>query len=332
MTTATPTTPGQHPAMLAFLEHLKLRQRFHSARTIGPVLAQFHGWAMRAGFDPLLATADQLADYQTWLVTIYRSPAGKPLAKQTCSTRLAVLRGWYRWCCQTGLACIDPSRHIGVRVPQSRVVIREHLTLQEATAMVQAQAGVVTQKRLGTVRHAEALRNLAALCMTLATGRRISGIMAMRTANLDTARREVRVEQEKGRTGRVLPVAGWAVAVVEQYLREARPLLARGQDTPWLFLNQPGTGPVGRDCLALFLDGVIARTIRENPDLTDLPRKRITWHSLRVSFATMLFSNGCDIRSVNELMLHRNLSTTARYTPIPVEDLRQVFRVAHPRP
>jgi site-specific recombinase XerD len=63
----------------------------------------------------------------------------------------------------------------------------------------------------------------------------------------------------------------------------------------------------------------------------ELPGKRITWHSLRVSFATLLFANGCDIRSVNELLLHRLLSTTAQYTPIPVDDLRQVCRMAHPR-
>jgi integrase/recombinase XerD len=71
--------------------------------------------------------------------------------------------------------------------------------------------------------------------------------------------------------------------------------------------------------------------VAENPDLQELPGKHITWQSLRVSFATLLFANGCAIRSVNELMLHRSLSSTARYTPIPVEDLRQVCRTAHPR-
>ena len=76
---------------------------------------------------------------------------------------------------------------------------------------------------------------------------------------------------------------------------------------------------------------VTARTVADNPDLQELPGKNITWQSLRVSFATLLFANGCAIRSVNELMLHRSLSSTARYTPIPVEDLRQVCRTAHPR-
>jgi len=51
-----------------------------------------------------------------------------------------------------------------------------------------------------------------------------------------------------------------------------------------------------------------------------------------VTFATLLFSNDCPIRSVNELMLHRSLSTTAKYTPIPIEDMRRVWMKAHPRP
>jgi len=324
--------PGLVPAMTAYLEHLVLRSRVLTARSIGQALEQFLGWATGAGVDPLLATAVQLADFQSWLVTVYRSPSGKPLAKTTCSTRLAQVQAWYRWCHGRGVMCIDPSRRIGVRVARSRVVVREYLSLQEATALVQTQAGVVTSTKVGTHTHAEAQRNLAVICLALATGRRIGGMTTLRATDVDLDRRELRVEREKGRTGRVLPVAAWAMAPVAVYLREARPTLARGHDVPWLFLSAPGDGPITRDALRWMLEQVLAKTIRENPDLTDLPRKAITFHALRVSFATLLFSNGCDIRTVNELMLHRCLSTTARYTPIPIEDLRQVCRRAHPRP
>lgn len=323
---------GLIPSMTAYLEHLVLRSRVLTARSTGQALVQFQTWAISTSINPLVATANDLAAFQTWLVTTYRTPQGKPLAKATCATRLAQLQSFYRWAHQRGIIVIDPSTHIGMRVPRSRVVVREYLTLQEATAVVQMQASVVTAASIGTHTHAEALRNLAALCLALATGRRIGGMTTLRMSDVDLSRGELRVEREKGSVGRVLPVANWAMVVIGQYLRDARPLLARGHDTPHLFLNLPGDGPITRDALRWMLEQLIARTIRENPDLTDLPGKRITWHSLRVSFATMLFSNGCDIRSVNELLLHRRLSTTARYTPIPVEDLRQVFRIAHPRP
>jgi len=323
---------GLAPAMTAYLEHLVLRNRVLTARSIGQALEQFQAWAVGAGVDPLLATATQLAAFQSWLVTVYRSPSGKPLAKTTCSTRLAQVQAWYRWAHGRGLICIDPSRTIGVHVPRSRVVVREYLTLQEATALVQTQAGVVAAAKAGTHTHAEAIRNLAAICLSLTTGRRIGGMTTLHVAHLDCARRELRIEREKGITGRVVPVAGWAIDVAALYLSEARPLLTRGHDAPWLFLSAGGDGPITREALRWMLEQLMIRTVAENPDLVELPTKRITWHSLRVSFATLLFSNGCDIRSVNELLLHRQLSTTARYTPIPIEDLRQVFRVAHPRP
>ena len=318
--------------MEAFLDHLALRGKVLTAKSTRQALEQFHGWAESTGLEPLLATARNLDAFRAWLVTTYRTPAGNPLAKATCSTRLAQIQSWYRWCLATGIIAVDPSSKIGLEVTRSRVVIREHLTQQEATALVQTQAATVASTVSGTHTHAEAQRNLAALCLALATGRRIGGMTTVRVADIDLTRRELRVGREKGRTGRVLPVAGWAMDVVGSYLREARSLLSRGQDAPWLFLNLPGDGPITRDALRWMLEQLVARTITDNPDLIDLPGKRITWHSLRISFATMLFSNGCDIRSVNELMLHRSLSTTARYTPIPVEDLRHVFRSAHPRP
>jgi len=320
--------------MDAFLDALRLRGRALTAASTRQSLTQFVGWAQaqRPSVEPLMATAADLAAFQSWLVTTYRTRAGKPLAKTTCCTRLTQVASFYHWMHARGLLAIDPSRQIGVRVPRSRVVVREHMSLQECTALIQTQAGVVTAAPAGTHTHAEALRNLAAICLAIATGRRIGGMTTLRVADLDIARCELRVEREKGSTGRVVPVAGWAMAVASQYMREARPILARGHDAPHLFLNMPGDGPITRDALRWMLEQLVEQTKRQNPDLTDLPGKRITWHSLRVSFATLLFSNGCDIRSVNELLLHACLSTTARYTPVPVENLRQVFRIAHPRP
>ncbi len=324
--------PGLQPAMVAFLQRLILRNRPLTARSVGCALKQFLGWATAARVDPLLATADQLAAFQSWLVTVYRTPNGAPLARTTSSARLSQVKSWYRWAYGYGLIAIDPSRHLGVVSPRSRVVVREYLTLQEATALIQTQAGVVRSTPTGTRAHAEAVRNLAAICLALATGRRIGGMTTLQVADLDGGRKELRIDREKGSTGRVLPIAAWASEAVTRYLREARPLLARGHDSQHLFLNMAGDGPIARPSLSRMLEQLVERTTRENPDLIELPAKHITWHSLRVSFATMLFSNGCDIRSVNELMLHRRLSTTACYTPIPIEDLRQVFRVAHPRP
>ncbi len=63
-----------------------------------------------------------------------------------------------------------------------------------------------------------------------------------------------------------------------------------------------------------------------NPDLDELGRKTITAHSLRVTFASLLFQGGANIRTINELMMHEQLGTTARYTPVELNDLRKVCR------
>jgi site-specific recombinase XerD len=318
------------PAMAAYLDHLSLRNRGLTARAVGQALMQFQGWAAAQGLEPLNATTADCERFQAWLVTDYLSPTVKPLARSTCATRLAYLRSWYRWLHARGVIAIDPSRTIGLRVPRSRVVVREHLEVQEVTALIQTQAGIVATTRPGTHTHAEAQRNLAALALTVATGGRIGGMTTLRASDVDLIRSELRVDREKGRMGRVLPVAGWAMAVVKAYLADARPLLLPEPTSPWLLVGQEGV--VSRDSLGWALTELVRQTIAANPDLEELPGKTISWHSLRVSFATMLFSNGCPIRSVNELMLHRCLSTTAKYTPIPIDDMLQVWRSAHPRP
>jgi site-specific recombinase XerD len=155
-------------------------------------------------------------------------------------------------------------------------------------------------------------------------------VSSFQVAHLDAEQHELRVEREKGKAGRVLPVAAWAVAVVLRYLNEARPLLLKGRASDYLLVSQRANR-LGERAFACLLDTAIAATITRNPDLSELPTKRISTHSLRVTFAVTLFSNGCGIRSLNELMLHANLSTTAQYTPIPLEDLRRVLLQSHPR-
>ena len=320
-----------HPLMVDYIDNLLLRGKDGTALSKAIVLAQFNDYAKERGIEPPAATRDQLEAYQSYLVTIYKTPQMEPLARSTASARISQLKSWYRWLRDRGHLVADPSRSLGVRVATSRVVKKEYLDLGEATALVQTQAGKVVKAKIGTRTHAKALAFLAAICLTLATGRRISGIACMPVAAIDPDHLEVRVEREKGSMGRVLPVAAWAMEVVRWYLHDARPVLTKGQATPWLFVDTSGANPIGVQVLASGLKALVADTIAANPDLEELREKSITWHSLRVSFATLLFQNGCDIRSVNEFLLHRSLSTTAKYTPIPVEDMRSIFRTAHTR-
>lgn len=318
-----------YPLMHAFLDHHRQRGRTNTVVSVDLTLRQFASWCMQEHIDPLRLTRPQADAYLVWLSTA-RTRTGALLARQTVSSRIGTLVAWYDWLEIRGDIIANPAAKLRVRVTKSRVVISEQLSLQEAIAVVQTQAQIVLASPAGSYLRARRMRLLAAICLCLATGRRIGGLLAIQVQHLDVTRCELRVEREKGRVGRIVPVAEWAIAVVKTYLADARPLLLAGRDLPWLFVGNEGA--VTQASLGWALEQLITQTIAANPDLEALPSKSISWHSLRVSYATMLFSNGCPIRSVNELMLHSCLSTTARYTPIPIDDMHRIWRTAHPRP
>lgn len=320
-----------HPAIVAYLDALHAAGKASTAATNAGFLRLFQDWLEPQGIDVLHATPTVLGVYQGWLAQTHRTRSGSALARSTQATAILVVKAMYRWLHRRDAVLVDPAAGIVPPDPPRRLrVAKDHLTLQEATAVIDTLAAQVAEAASGSTTRALRLRDLAAVSLALATGRRCHGLCDLLVAHLDAERRELRVEREKGKAGRVLPIAAWAVAVVDRYQREARPHLLRGQPSAHLLVSQRADRLCPR-AFAFILDGAIAATIARNPDLTDLAAKRISTHSLRVTFAVTLFANGCGIRSLNELMLHTNLTTTAQYTPIPLADLRRVLLAAHPR-
>jgi integrase/recombinase XerD len=330
---ALPPDNGRHPAIVAFLDALRANGKASTASTYDHFLLPFERWLKNAGLDLARASTDQLAGYQLWLSTDRSARLGAVRARSTQRTAVIVVRTLYAWLRKRGHLVHDPAAPlVPPSIPQTLTVRKDHLTLQEATALIQAQAAMIEAHPADSQPRYRALqvRNLAMLSLALATGRRVHGLVSLRLDQIDLQRNEVRVEREKGRMGRVLPVAEWAMATVRRYLTEARPVTLNGVESPWLFVSQMGK-VLCTHAVKDILGEAVAETIKRNPDLTDLPHKRISTHSLRVSFATLLFQGGCNIRSINELMLHQTLSTTAKYTPIPISDLRRILLSAHPR-
>jgi integrase/recombinase XerC len=325
-----------HPAVTAFLASLRAAGRTGSARTYDVYLRLYQTWLAGDGVELLYASREAVTRFQVWLAHTHRRRDGRPLARTTQTTFLIAVRVLYRWLEAQGMVLADPTT--GMLLPRRLrrlTVQKDHLSLQEATALVQSVATTISAGPNDTPHdgpHARALavRNCALIVLALATGRRAAGLVHLALTDVDRERNELRVAREKGRTGRVLPVAAWAMAAVGRYIDTARPLIDRGRGSPWLFPTLHGVR-MSHGAYVEVLRQAVADTIRRNPDLTDLPGKRISTHSLRVTFAVTLFANGCGIRSLNELMLHENLNTTAQYTPIPLEDLRLVLRSVHPR-
>jgi integrase/recombinase XerD len=319
-----------HPWIVAFLDSLHAAGRATTAASYGSVLARFQTWAEAHGIDIATASTEQVAAYQRWLAETPSERTGRMRAKTTQATGIIVVQSWYGWLVRRGHLLRDPTARLIVpSVPDQRTVRKDHLNLQEVTALIQTQAQRVTAQA-GPRDRARESRNLAIISLAVATGRRVQGVVDLQVSDLDRQRMELRVEREKGHVGRVLPVAAWAMAHIGRYLDEDRPWFAHGSDSPWLFVSQRGAALTTR-AIGFIIDEAVLATIAANPDLRDLPRKRISTHSLRVSFATMLFHGGCNIRSINELLLHRNLSTTAAYTPLTTADRRRAILHAHPR-
>ncbi|MBA3845072.1 MAG: tyrosine-type recombinase/integrase [Planctomycetes bacterium] len=320
-----------HQTIEDFITTRELAGRNETARSNRECLTQFQAWLDRAGVVAPSATTDDLEAYQRYLADEYRTPAGLTLALSTQSMRLSAVRSYYAWMERRGMIVANPARPL--RLPKSRghtIVSSDYLTLQETTALLQTQAARVQRYPDGCHRWAQEVRDLAFIAVAIASGRRRGGLRHLQVADLDFQRNEVRCDREKGKPGRVLPVATWAMAVLRIYVKRARPVIVWQKDNGTLFTGDR-TPRLGKPTIMKMLRRIHAETVAACPDLDELPSKRLTPHGLRVTFATLLFAGGCNIRSINELMMHDRLETTSRYTPITFENLRRAVQAAHPR-
>lgn len=323
--------PIDHPAIVAYCDHLTAAGKARTAAGYRIYLRWFAAWTAARCIDLIDATPDDLTAYQVHLAQERRKQDGNPLARSTQATAIITVRSLYDWLHRRNIIVFDPAaRIIPPKPPATLTVATDHLSVDESLALLGTLSDAVAEARPRTTTWAIACRDLTAISLALATGRRCAGLTAIRVADIDRERAEVRVSWEKGKAGRVLPVAAWAMALVAHYIDHARPLLLGATDSPALFPTIRAQQMTPR-AFDVVLQRAIAATIQRHPDLTSLAAKRISTHSLRVTFAVTLFAHGCGIRSLNELLLHASLSTTARYTPIPLEEMRRLLLAHHPR-
>ena len=154
-----------------------------------------------------------------------------------------------------------------------------------------------------------------------ATGLRVSELVGLHPVNIDFQAGFVRT-LGKGSKERMVPIGSKALEALRSYVSGARPSLLKGRGSPYLFLNARGR-PMSRQGFWKILQkyGVMAGI-----------RKRITPHRLRHSFATHLLEGGADLRSVQVMLGHSDISTTQIYTHVNRERLKRIHEKFHPRP
>jgi integrase/recombinase XerD len=249
---------------------------------------------------PERATPERLAAYVA-------SMRARGLAATTIGRRVAALRSFYRHQMLIGARDDNPAAEL--ELPRRARTLPRTLSPGEAERLIEAASGTAPR----------ALRDRALVELMYGAGLRVSEAVGLDRSAVDLERRLVRC-LGKGSKERVVPVGREAVEALRRYLSRGRPFLDR-RHRPELFLNAQG-GALTRAGAFLILRK-LAATAGLEPD-------RVHPHLLRHSFATHLLEGGADLRSVQEMLGHADLSTTERYTHVSDRRRRELFFQAHP--
>jgi integrase/recombinase XerD len=294
------------PAILSFLMHVRVEKGL-SSNTVSAYkrdLTKFEAFAQKRKLSLEAVSRDDLVDF---LAGLYR----QKLESRTVARQLVTLRNFFRFAQVQEMISTDPS--INLESPKIRRSLPGYLRLEEVERLLE-QANVKTP--LG-------LRDRAMLELLYSTGLRVSELIGLRVADLDAKVGCVRCIG-KGDKERIVPVGKKALAIVEKYLRDARPhLFSKGKtvNSPALFVNRRGV-PLSRVGVWKILSAYGRRAGLRVP---------LTPHMLRHSFATHLLERGADLRSVQLMLGHADISTTQIYTHVVEERLKQIYKAHHPR-
>jgi integrase/recombinase XerD len=291
-------------AISLFLTHVKVEKGL-SVNTVAAYrrdLAKFSVFAQKRKLTLTTVSRDDLVDF---LAGMYRDK----LESRTVARHLVTLRNFFRFGQIQELITADPS--LNLESPKIRRTLPGYLKLEEVDRLL-AQPDAKT---------ALGLRDLAMLEVLYSTGLRVSELIGLRVADLDAKVGCIRCIG-KGDKERIVPAGRKALGMAEKYLREARPkLLGKGLTSQALFVNRRG-GSLSRVGVWKILSAYGRRARL---------RVALTPHMLRHSFATHLLERGADLRSVQLMLGHADISTTQIYTHVVEERLKQIYKAHHPR-
>lgn len=289
-----------------FLTYLRANQNYsvHTLESYGLDLSQYLEFLRETGVD----------DIQTVNYLNIRSYLGKlkreELAKTSIARKLSCLRSFFKYLSREGYLANNPI--LTISTPRREKRLPKFLYLEEMNELLN-QPDRTTP--LG-------IRDSAILELFYSSGLRLNEVVTLTLPDLDLSRGYVRVFG-KGSKERLVPLGGAAKRAITRYLADVRPVLLAQSETPVknVFLNYRGTRLSGRSIQRLF-DKYIQRLAL---------KRKISPHTIRHTFATHLLENGADLRVVQELLGHVDLSSTQIYTHLTKERIRAVYMKSHPR-
>jgi integrase/recombinase XerD len=272
-------------------------------------LAQLAAWLQDRGITrPVEVSRPVLVRYQRHLFH-YRKADGEPLSFRSQNTRLLPVRAFFKWAVKNGHVAANPASELELPKVEQRLP-KAALTPAEAEAVL---AVPDTSTPSG-------LRDRVMLEVLYCTGIRRAELAHLNVRDLDHERGTLLVRQGKGKKDRMVPVHARCAGWVARYLTETRPRLAVEPDDGTLFLTVDGT-PFSLDRLT--------QLVREHVKASGVPKDGAC-HLFRHTLATVMLEGGADIRYVQAMLGHAELSTTQIYAQVSIRALQAVHGATHP--
>jgi integrase/recombinase XerD len=297
---------GAVPRPIAnYLRHLEVERRV-AANTLESYRRDLGRLASHATARDLDVAALTRPDLEAFV----RDAMAAGLAPSSTARLVATIRGFFKFLRVTGDLAANPAEDL--RAPRAFAALPRFLSLEDVDRLL-AAPDVSTPR---------GLRDRALIEVLYATGLRVSELVGLKQADLRPDQGYLQCVG-KGSKERVVPLGDAAADWVRRYSADARPTLVKRRDTPWLFVNARGGGR------RLSRSGFwkLLKAYGRQAGI----RAQLSPHVLRHSFATHLLERGADLRAIQMMLGHADLSTTQIYTHVLEARLRQVYDAFHPR-
>lgn len=287
-----------------FINYLEVERGLapNTLESYGSDLRQFHKY-LQVDDTEFLKTANRNS-----ILAYLNSLQNKGRAVSTISRNLAAIKSFYQYLVRERYLEKDPAAIL--ESPKLEKKLPKILTIQEVELLLK-QPNILLPA---------GLRDKAMLELLYATGIRVSELIALNISDVNLELGYVKCFG-KGSKERIVPMGSIAIKCVQEYINKGRQKLVRTYEEPALYVNHHGN--------RLTRQGFwkIIKKYAQDADIN----KEITPHTLRHSFATHLLENGADLRSVQEMLGHADISTTQIYTHVTKNRLKAVYDKAHPR-